>query len=49
VEDKDGDLKRKKNNFINKEDESGKIPDFICSLFISRIIVYKAELVLAAA
>ena len=49
MEDKNGDLKRKKSDFINKEDESEKIPDFICSQFICRIIAYKAELILVAA
>lgn len=44
MRDKDGDLKRKKSDFINEENESEKIPDFIC-----RVIAYKTELVLAAA
>lgn len=49
MEDKDGDLNRKESDFINKEDESEKIPDFICKHIICRLIAYKAGLVLAAA
>lgn len=49
MEDKDGDWKRKKSDVVDKKDESEKIPDFICSQFICRIIAYKVELVLAVA
>lgn len=42
-------MKRKnESGFINKEHESEKIPDLICSQFICNLMTYKDEQALAA-